>query len=312
MAWYLLRRVLAAIPVIVGLSIAAFLIIHLVPGNPVQQMLGAHATPEKVAQVSHQLGLDRPLVAQYLKFVSGAVVGDFGESITLNQPVTTLIGQRSVATFWLLLYGVFVALLIGVPLAIWSAVRRDGWADQAIRLFSTTAFGMPTFWLGLVLALVFGLELGWLPVGGYTDSFPALLWCLTLPAITLGLSLTAIVIRSLRSSLLESLSSDYVEAARARGLSERRVVLRYGVRNSLGAMVTIIAVNIGYLIGGTVVIETVFQIPGLGSLLVEASLRRDYTLVTALTLVAGIAVVIISLFTDLLYAYLDPRVRLQS
>jgi ABC-type dipeptide/oligopeptide/nickel transport system permease component len=311
-AWYLLRRVLAAVPVVIGLSIAAFLIIHLVPGNPVQQMLGAHATPETVAAVSHELGLDRPLPEQYLKFVSGAVVGDFGTSITLNQPVTTLIRQRSVATFWLLLYGVFVALLIGVPLAIWSAVRRDKSADQIIRLFSTTAFGMPTFWLGLVLALIFGLELGWLPVGGYTDAFPALLKSLTLPAITLGLSLTAIVIRSLRSSLLESLSSEYVEAARARGLAERRVVLRYGVRNSLGAMVTIVAVNIGYLIGGTVVIETVYQIPGLGSLLVDASLRRDYTLVTALALVAGVAVVVISLVTDLLYAYLDPRVRLES
>lgn len=310
MAWYLLRRVIAAVPVVIGLSIAAFLIIHLVPGDPVQQMLGARATPETVAAVTHDLGLDRPLPQQYLKFVSGVVVGDLGESITLNQPVTALLRQRSIATFWLLLYGVFVALLIGVPLAVWSAVRRDRWADQIIRLFSTTAFGMPTFWLGLVLALVFGLELGWLPVGGYTDSFPALLVSLTLPALTLGLSLTAIVIRTLRSSLLESLSSDYVEAARARGLSERRVVLRYGLRNSLGAMITIIAVNIGYLIGGAVVIETVFRIPGLGSLLVEASLRRDYTLVTALTLLAGVAVVAISLVTDLLYAYLDPRVRL--
>ena len=310
MAWYLLRRVIAAVPVVIGLSIAAFLIIHLVPGDPVQQMLGARATPETVAAVNHELGLDRPLPEQYLNFVAGAVVGDFGESITLNQPVTTLVRQRSIATFWLLLYGVFVALLIGVPLAVWSAVRRDRWADQIIRLFSTVAFGMPTFWLGLVLALIFGLELGWLPVGGYTDSFPGLLVSLTLPAITLGLSLTAILIRTLRSSLLESLSSDYVEAARARGLSERRVVLRYGLRNSLGAMITIIAVNIGYLIGGTVVIETVFQIPGLGSLLVDASLRRDYTLVTALTLVAGVAVVAISLATDLIYAYLDPRVRL--
>ncbi|MFA4965255.1 MAG: ABC transporter permease [Thermoleophilia bacterium] len=310
MAWYLLRRVIAAVPVVIGLSIAAFLIIHLVPGDPVQQMLGARATPETVATVTHELGLDRPLPEQYLEFVSGVVVGDLGDSITLNQPVTTLLRQRAIATFWLLLYGVCVALVVGVPLAVWSAVRRDRWADQVIRLFSTTAFGMPTFWLGLVLALVFGLELGWLPVGGYTDAFPDLLVSLTLPAITLGLSLTAIIIRTLRSSLLESLSSDYVEAARARGLTERRVVLRYGLRNSLGAMITIIAVNIGYLIGGAVVIETVFRIPGLGSLLVEASLRRDYTLVTALTLVAGVAVVVISLVTDLVYAYLDPRVRL--
>lgn len=166
MVWYFLRRLIAAVPVLVGLSIAAFLIIHLVPGDPVQQMLGAHATPETVAVVRHQLGLDRPLPEQYAKFVSGAVVGNFGESITMSQPVSTLIGQRSFATFWLLLYGVFVALVIAIPLAVWSAVRRDRWADQAIRIFSTIVFGMPTFWLGLVLALIFGLELGWLPVGG--------------------------------------------------------------------------------------------------------------------------------------------------
>jgi peptide/nickel transport system permease protein len=309
-AWYFVRRLLAAVPVLIGLSIAAFLIIHLVPGDPVAQMLGAHATPANVASVRHELGLDRSLPFQYYKFVSGAVVGDFGRSITLNQPISTLIAQRSVATFWLILYGIVVALVSGVPLAVWSAVKRDKWADQIIRLFSTTAFGMPTFWLGLILALVFGLELGWLPVGGYTTSYPHLFVSLTLPAITLGLSLTAIVIRTLRSSLLEALSSDYVQAARARGLSERRVVLRYGLRNSLGSMITVIAVNIGYLIGGTVVIETVFQIPGLGSLLVESTLRRDYTLVMALTLVAGVAVVAVSLLTDLIYAVLDPRVRL--
>lgn len=297
-------------PVLIGLSIAAFLIIHLVPGDPVQQMLGARATPATVAEVRHQLELDRPLPEQYLKFISAAVVGNFGESITLNQPVRLLIGQRAVATFWLLLYGVSVALIVGMPLAVWSAVRRDRWADQAIRLFSTTAFGMPTFWLGLVLALVFGLELGWLPVTGYTNSFPGMFMSLTLPAITLGLSLVAIVIRTLRSSMIEVLSSEYIEAARARGLTERRVVVRYGLRNSLGAMITVIAVNIGYLIGGTVVIETVFQIPGLGSLLVESALRRDYTLVMALTLIAGVAVVAVSLATDFIYAMLDPRVRL--
>jgi ABC-type dipeptide/oligopeptide/nickel transport system permease component len=309
-ALYFIRRVIAAVPVLIGLSIAAFLIIHLVPGDPVQQMLGARATPATVAQVRLQLGLDRPLPEQYLKFISGAVVGNFGESITMNQPVRVLIGQRAVATFWLLLYGVTVALVLGVPLAVWSAVRRDRWADQTIRLFSTTAFGMPTFWLGLVLALIFGLKFGWLPVGGYTNSFPGMFRSLTLPAITLGLSLVAIVIRTLRSSMIEVLSSEYIEAARARGLTERRVVVRYGLRNSLGAMITVIAVNIGYLIGGTVVIETVFQIPGLGSLLVESALRRDYTLVMALTLIAGVAVVAISLATDFIYAMLDPRVRL--
>jgi ABC-type dipeptide/oligopeptide/nickel transport system permease component len=309
-AVYFGRRLIAAIPVLLGLSVLAFLIIHLVPGDPVQQMLGAHATPKTVAQVSHRLGLDRPLVEQYARFVFNAVRGDFGRSITMNQPITTLIGQRALATFWLLGYGVVVALLMGMPLAVWSALKRDQVADQLIRLFTTAAFGMPTFWLGLVLALLFGLRLRWLPVGGYTSEFPDLLRSLTLPAFTLGLSLTAILIRTLRSSLLETLSSEYVEAARARGLPEGRIVLRYGLRNSLGPLVTVVAVNLGFLIGGTVVIETVFQIPGLGSLLVESTLRRDYTLVTALTFIAGTAVVFMSLVADLIYALLDPRVRL--
>ena len=292
------------------MSILAFLIIHLVPGDPVQQMLGSHASPATVAQVRKELGLDRPLPEQYLKFISGAVVGNLGQSITLNEPVRTLVGQRIVATFWLLVYSVFLTVIVGTPLAVWSAVRRDRWADQAVRLFTTTAFGMPTFWMGLVLALVLGLKLGWLPVGGYTNSFPGMFRSLTLPAITLALSLIAVVIRTLRSSMIEVLSSEYIEAARARGLTERRVVIRYGLRNSLGAMITVIAVNIGYLIGGTVVVETVFQIPGLGSLLVQSALGRDYTLVTALTLIAGVAVVAISLATDLIYALLDPRIRL--
>jgi peptide/nickel transport system permease protein len=310
MAWYLGRRLLTAVPVLIGLSILAFLIIHLVPGDPVRQMLGARATPATIVEVRHELGLDRPLLEQYVEFVSGAAVGDFGESITLNQPVSLLIGQRAVATFWLLLYGLLVALAVGMPLAVVSAVRRDGWADQVIRLLSTVAFGMPTFWLGLVLALVFGLRLGWLPVSGYDDSYPGIFASLTLPALTLGLSLTAIVIRTLRSSLIEVLSSDYIEAARARGLKESRVVLRHALRNSLSATVTVVAVNIGYLISGTVVIENVFQIPGLGSLLVEGVLRRDYTLVMALTLLAGAAVIAVSLITDFVYALVDPRVRL--
>ena len=273
-------------------------------------MLGSHANPATVAQVRKQLGLDRPLPEQYLKFISGVVVGNLGQSITLNEPVRTLVGQRVVATFWLLAYSVFLTVIVGMPLAVWSAVRRDRWADQAIRLFTTTAFGMPTFWMGLVLALIVGLKLGWLPVGGYTNAFPGLFRSLTLPAITLALSLIAVVIRTLRSSMIEVLSSEYIEAARARGLTERRVVIRYGLRNSLGAMITVIAVNIGYLIGGTVVVETVFQIPGLGSLLVQSALQRDYTLVTALTLIAGVAVVAISLATDFIYALLDPRIRL--
>ena len=209
----------------------------------------------------HELELDRSLPYQYYKFISGAAVGRFGDSIVLGQPIGELLRERSFATFWLLFYGVGVALVLAVPLAVWSAVRPDGWVDQTIRVLTTTVFAMPVFWLGLMLALVFGYVLGWLPVQGYTRSFPEMLVYLTLPAITLGLSLVAVVIRILRSNLLEVFSSEFISAARARGFTERRIVLRYGLRNSLGALVTVVAVNIGYLIAGTVVIETVFQIP---------------------------------------------------
>lgn len=310
MAGYFIRRVLAAIPVIIGLSIAAFLIIHLVPGDPVQQMLAGRSNPTIIHQVRHQIGLDRPLYVQYWKFISGAAVGHFGWSFTLNQSVSVLLRQRAIATFWLIAYAILVAVAIGMPLAVWSAVRRDRLADQIIRVFTTTAFAMPVFWLGLILALIFGLELGWLPVGGYTTAFPRMFVSLTLPAIALGMSQVALIIRILRSSMIEVLASEYIAAARARGLSERRVVVRYALRNSLGAMITVIAVNIGYLISGTVVVETVFQIPGLGSLLVQSALQRDYTLVMALSFVAGVAVVAVSLATDFVYAMLDPRVRL--
>jgi peptide/nickel transport system permease protein len=310
LAGYFLRRVLAAVPVIIGLSIAAFLIIHLVPGDPVQQMLAGRSNPTIIAQVRHQIGLDQPLWRQYVKFISGAVVGHFGRSITLNQSISVLLRERATATFWLLVYAMTIAVAISMPLAVWSAVRRDRWADQVIRLFTTTAFAMPVFWLGLVLALVLGLELGWLPVSGYTNTFPHMFVSLTLPAITLGLSQVAVIIRILRSSMIEVLSGEYIAAARARGLSERRVVLRYALRNSLGAMITVIAVNIGYLISGTVVVETVFQIPGLGTMLVQSALQRDYTLVMVLSFVAGVAVVAVSLATDFVYAVLDPRVRL--
>jgi len=310
MAWYFLRRLLAAVPVLIGLSIVAFLLIHFVPGDPVAQMLGGKTTPAHVEMVRHQLGLDAPLWRQYLRFIWGVVHLNLGYSITLNLPVMHVLRNRGTATFWLLLYGVGVAVVISVPLAAWSAIKPDGWVDQGVRFLTTTAFAMPSFWLALVLALIFGLQLHWLPVTGYTPTFPGLFVSLTLPAITLGMSLVAVVIRTLRSTMIEVLSSEYIAAARARGLTERRILLRYGLRNSLGAMVTVIAADIGYLIGGTAVVETVFQIPGLGSLLVQSALQRDYTLVTALAFIAGVAVVVISLVTDFIYALLDPRVKL--
>jgi ABC-type dipeptide/oligopeptide/nickel transport system permease component len=203
-----------------------------------------------------------------------------------------------------------LSILIGVPLAIVGALRPNTWLDNAVRLSTTFTFALPGFWLGLMLALVFGLKLGWFPVAGYSGGIVGILRTLTLPSLALGLALSGVVVRTLRSSLLEVLQSEYIEAARSRGLSELRVVGKHALRNSAMNTLTILSVNIGFLIGGTVVLEQVFQIPGLGSLLVEAVEKRDYQLVQALALLAGAAVVVASLAADVVQAVLDPRVRL--
>jgi ABC-type dipeptide/oligopeptide/nickel transport system permease component len=307
---YLIRRVALAVVVLLGLLVATFFMIHLVPGDPVQIVLGGRATPAAIADVRHQLALDRPLPTQFWLYASDAVRGDFGTAFTLGSPVSEIIGQRIGPSVALIAYGMLLALLIGVPLAIVAALRPNGWVDNAIRVGTTVTFAMPAFWLGLMLALVFGLELKWFPVSGYSGGVGGILRTLTLPALALGLGLAAVVVRTLRSSLLEVLQSEYIEAARSRGLRELRIVGKHGLRNSLMNTLTILSVNIGFLIGGTVVLEQVFQIPGLGSLLVQAVVKRDYQLVQALALLAGSAVVLASLAADIVQAFLDPRVRL--
>jgi len=307
---YLLHRAALAVVVLFGLAIATFLIIHLVPGDPVRQALGGHASPQQIEAVRHQLGLDRSLPSQFWTYLSHAVTGKFGTSFLQKSSVGQLVGQRIAPSALLIGYGLLVALVLGVPLAVIATLRPNGVVDHAVRLVATLWFGMPLFWLGLVLALVFGLELHWFPVSGYHGGIGGILRTLTLPAITVGLALTVIVVRILRSSLLEVMQTDYIDAARARGLSERRIVLRHAMRNAVMPTITILAINIGFLIGNTVVIEGVFQIPGLGSLLVESVERRDYEVVQAIVLLAGSTVILVSLAADLLQAVIDPRVRL--
>lgn len=310
MAAFLLKRAVQAIPVLIGISLAAFLLIHLVPGDPARIILGAQATPEAVATLNEQLGLDRSLLSQYLDFITGAVHLDFGESITQNTSVNGLLSDRVPVTFFLLLYSVVIAILIAVPLAIVSALRRNRPADHGIRLFTMLTFAMPSFLLGLLLILFFSLELELLPTSGYGEGFVGHLRSLTLPALTVGLYLAPILLRTLRVGIIETLGTEYVEAARARGLSERRIVTKHVLRNSLVSTVTVLGLNIGFLLSGLVIIENVFSLPGLGSELVSSIVDRDYPTIQALTLLFGVAVVAINLLTDLLYAYLDPRVRL--
>jgi ABC-type dipeptide/oligopeptide/nickel transport system permease component len=307
---YLIRRCALAVVVLFGLLVATFFIIHLVPGDPVRIVLGGRASPETIARIRGELALDRPLSTQFWQYVSQTVQGDFGTSFALGSPVGEIVGQRLGPSAALIGYGMLLSLLIGVPLAIVAALRPNGWLDNAIRVGTTLTFAMPGFWLGLMLALIFGLQLKWFPVSGYSGGIGGMLKTLTLPALALGLALSTVVVRTLRSSLLEVLQSEYIEAARSRGLTELRVVGKHALRNAVMNTLTILSVNIGFLIGGTVVLEQVFQIPGVGSLLVEAVNNRDYQLVQTLALLAGAAVVLASLATDVIQALLDPRVRL--
>jgi ABC-type dipeptide/oligopeptide/nickel transport system permease component len=307
---FLGRRALQAVPVIIGITLASFVLIHLVPGDPIRIMLGGKATKEHVAEVSHELKLDRPLPVQYLTFVGGAAHGDLGESIILQRPVSGVVSERIGPSLFLLTYATLIGVALALPLGILSALRRNRTVDHGIRLLTLVAFAMPSFWLGLILIRTFSLNLGLFPVSGYGTGFFGHIHSLTLPALTIGLFLTSMLVRSLRASLLDVFSEEFVEAARARGLPESRVVLKHSLRNALIATVTVLAVNIGWLIGGAVVIEKVFDIPGLGQLLVDSIFTRDFPLLQGLTLVFGLLVIAINLLSDLAYAVIDPRVRL--
>jgi ABC-type dipeptide/oligopeptide/nickel transport system permease component len=310
MFFYIMQRLAQSIVVLFGLLVASFFIIHLVPGDPVTIVLAGHGTPQAIADTRHQLFLDRPLLEQFWLYLSHTVQGQFGTAFTLNAPVGELIGQRIAPSAIMIGYGILVSLVIGVPLAIVAALRPNGVLDNAIRLTTTFTFAMPAFWLGLMLSLLLGLELHLFPVSGYESGFSGVLKTLTLPALTLGLALSAVVVRTLRSSLLEVLGSEYIDAARSRGLSELRVVGKHAMRNAIMNTITILSVNIGFLIGGTLILEQVFQIPGVGSLLLQGVQKRDYQLVQALALLSGAAVVLAGLVADVLQALIDPRVRL--
>ena len=310
MTTYILRRIFQAIPVLIGITLATFVLIHLVPGDPARIVLGVQATPKAVATLNAQLGLDQPLITQYVNFVTGALTLDFGDSIIQKTSIGPILGERIPVTAFLLIYSVVIAIVVAVPLAVLSAIRKNRPADHAIRLFSMVTFAMPSFLLGLLLILLFGLQLGWLPTSGYGEGFTGHLRSLTLPALTVGLYLAPILLRTLRVGIIETLDTEFIEAARARGLSERRILFKHVLRNSLVSTVTILGLNIGFLLSGLVIIENVFALPGLGSELVNAILQRDYPMVQALALVFGVAVVLINLLTDLAYAKLDPRVRL--
>lgn len=307
---YIGRRIIQAIPVLIIVTLVAFALIHLIPGDPVKIMLSSRATPEAIKTVRHQLGLDKPLPIQYLRFLAGAIRMKFGNSLFLRTSIGPIIAKRATTSIALLVYSVLVSLVIAVPLAIISAVKRNRPTDHIVRMFSTFAFAMPAFWTGLLLVLFFALRLKLFPTSGVGEGPIDYIRSLTLPSITIGFYLAPVLLRSLRASVIETLTAEFVEAARARGLRERRVLFKHVLRNSLIAMITVLGVNVGFLISGAVVIENIFALPGLGSLLVSSILARDYPVIQALTLVFGVTVIVVNLLVDLSYAALDPRVRL--
>jgi peptide/nickel transport system permease protein len=309
MGAFLLRRIALLVPVVIGITLAVFFLIRLIPGDPARTLLGIHATPELIAQVRHTLGLDRSVGIQYLIFMKALIQGDLGHSYFFSSPVSSLVLARLPPTLFLLAYATALTVLIAFPAAILAALRPNSIWDQAVRIASIFGIGLPGYWLGVVLVYAFAIALPILPVAGYGDNLGQHFTFLLLPALTIAVSLVPLVLRALRASVMETLRAGYVDTARAKGLAPRLVLRRHVVRNALMPAITVLALNIGYLIGGTVIIENVFAIPGLGSLMIISIGTRDYPTIQAITLVFAVLVVLINLATDLVYAALDPRLR---
>jgi peptide/nickel transport system permease protein len=307
---YILRRLVSLIPVLLGISLIVFFLIRLIPGDPAATLLGTHATPTAIRELRDQLGLNRPLWSQYLTFLGRLIHGNLGFSYFYDVSVTSLIGTSLPVTLWLLVAGVVCTIVIAVPLAVLAAARRGGIADNIIRAVPVAGLGLPVFWVGIMLILIFGLKLHWVPVAGFGNSFPQHVRSIILPGITIALTLAPILIRSLRASMIEVLGSDFIVTAQAKGISTARVVLGHALRNAAISSVTVLGVNIAYLTGSTLVVERVYSLPGIGQQMINSILSRDFPTVQGITLVFAILVVIVNLLTDVTHAALDPRVKL--
>jgi ABC-type dipeptide/oligopeptide/nickel transport system permease component len=304
MSRFLFRRLLLTLPVLFGVATLVFSLIHLVPGDPVQAMLGESASQEDVAQLRSRLGLDRPIYVQYVNFMRNAVVGNLGTSLRTNQPVSKVITERMPATFELAGAAMIVALVIAIPLGVLAAVRAGTPIDHSATTLALVGMSMPTFWLGPLLAIVFSVMLGWFPVSGRGT-----LANLVLPAITLGAPLAAVLARMTRASVLEELRELYVLAARARGVSRARSILRHAFRNSLIPIVTVLGLQLGSVLTGAVITETIFAWPGVGRLLIQSISARDYPAVQGCVLLIALTYVSTNLLVDVAYGFLDPRIR---
>jgi peptide/nickel transport system permease protein len=308
---YVLIRLLQVVPTFFLIMIIIFILVRLLPGDPTSAVLGIHATDEAVTRINNELGLNRPLPVQFGIFLENFFRGDLGSSIILKVPVMDLILQRLPVTLFLTALAALMAVILAVPTALLGAVRRDSFLDNLIRAGFQVGLSMPVFYIGIVLLTFFAARLHWFPVGGFGHSLTENIYHLFLPAVTLALSLSAVLMRNLRNSIIEVLDAEYVDFARAKGLRRRLVLGRHVLRNALISTVALFGLNIGTLISGAVITETVFAIPGIGRLLIDSIYGRDYPVIQGLTLILAILVSLVFLVTDLVQAALDPRVGRQ-
>jgi peptide/nickel transport system permease protein len=307
-AAYIRKRLFLSIFVLFGVTIVIFGMVHFLPGDPAMVLLGDRATTQNIALLREQLGLNRSLLEQYWLFVSGLVQGQLGTSLAFRQPVRDMVLTRVPISVGLAVYAMGLAAVITLVFGLLAAARKGSWVDQVVRVAFLFILTTPNFWFGILLILVLSLGLKWFPVAGFGATLPEHIWYLFLPALTLGLQLSAVLIRNLRSQVIVTSASDFVRTARAKGLQERVVLIRHVLRNALLSTVTIFGLQFGFLVGGTFVIETVFAIPGTGQLLFTSITSRDYPVVQAITVVSAVLVILVNLLVDLSYSFLDPRV----
>lgn len=309
---YIVRRLVMLLPVLLIVGVVVFALVHITPGDPAGVMLGQNATPEQIEQLRKQLGLDRPILEQFVEWFGGVLRLDFGESIFLGMPVTQAIQDRFQPTLLLTTYALLIQIAIGLPVGVISAIRRGSWLDRLLMVMSISGAAIPTFFLGILLILVFSVNRRWLPAGGYvpiTEDPVAHFKAMIMPAFALGFSSAGLLARLVRSTMLDVMREDYIRTAFAKGVTERRVIVRHALRNALIPALTVIGASVGALLGGAVVTETVFTIPGMGRLVVQSISRRDFPVIQgAVMMIAGIYV-LVNLAVDILYVYVDPRVR---
>ncbi|MDX1584683.1 MAG: ABC transporter permease [Thermoanaerobaculia bacterium] len=305
MTQYLIRRLIQIIPITLGILTLIFALIHMIPGDPAIQIAGENARPEDVQRIREQLGLDRPVWEQYVDFLAGLAQGDLGESFHTSEPVMEEIRTRYGATLQLALGGMVVALLVAFPLGIASGVYRNSWIDNTARFFALIGVSMPNFWFGPLLIMAFAIYLDWFPVSGREEGFKSLV----LPSLTMGLSLAAILTRMIRISLSEELEQLYVTTALSKGVSHKIAIFKHALRNALIPVITIVGLQFGALLTGAIITEQIFAYPGLGRLLIQSIVRRDYPQVQAVILIIALTYILVNLLTDLIYSWVDPRIQ---